>query len=149
MKKRTRLMLLLSALLICGAASAWFVDTLDAQGVALPSGIGDLSNASTIEVKDSAGTVVLRGHFAEVPEDDDDVERKAELTGAAGATGQAEIEVSKTNNQLDQEVEVSVSKLTPGATYDVFVDGSKLGTFQTNKSGDGELELNTPEVKNP
>jgi hypothetical protein len=144
MKKHTRLILLLSALLIGGAASAWFVDTLDAQGIALPAGIGDLSNASTIEVKDSAGTVVLRGNFVEVPEDDDDVERKAELIGAAGATGEAEVEVSKTNNQLDQEVEVSVSKLTPGATYAVFVDGTQLGTFQTNNSGSGELELTTP-----
>ena len=149
MKKLTRFMPLMSALLVCGAVSAWFVGTLDAQGVALPSGVGDLSSASTLEVKDSAGTVVLRGNFVEVPEDDDDIERKADLTGAAGATGQAEIEVSKTNNQLDQEVEVSVSKLTPGATYAVFVDGTQLGTFQTNKSGDGELELNTPEVKKP
>lgn len=149
MKKRTRLMLLLSALLIGGAASAWFVDTPDAQGVALPPGTGDLSTASTIEVKDGAGTVVLRGHFVEVPEDDDDVERKAELTGAPGATGQAEIEVSKTNNQPDQEVEVSVTKLTAGATYVVFVDGKQLGTFQTDKNGNGELELNTAQAKTP
>jgi len=104
-------------------------------------------NNPAVAGQPKAGTVVLSGHFVEIPEDDDDLERKAELKGAAGATGQAEVEVSKTNNQLDQEVEVSVTKLTPGATYAVFVDGKQLGTFQTDKNGKGELELNTPPVK--
>jgi hypothetical protein len=152
MKTRTRMMVLVGALLAGGSAttSVWLVDTLDAQSIALPADAGDLSNASTVEVKDSNGTVVLMGHFADVPEDDDDLERKAELKGSgasAKATGQAEVEVSKTDNRLDQEVEVSVSDLVPGATYAVFIDGKQLGTFQTNKNGRGELELNTPPVK--
>jgi len=144
---------MLSALLIGGGVgSVWLVDTLDAQSVALPAGTGDLSNASLLEVKDAAGTLVLSGHFVEVPEDDDDIERKAELRGSGAsvkATGQAEVEVSKVDNRLDQEVEVSVSDLTPGTAYTVFVDGKPLGTFQTNKSGKGELELNTPQEKKP
>ncbi len=152
MTKRTRTFLVAGALLtVGGVASAWLVDTLDAQSVALPQDTGDLSNASTVEVKDGNGSVLL-GHFVDVPEDDDDLERKAELRGSgasAGATGQAEIEVSKTDNRLDQEVEVSVSSLRPGATYAVFVDGKQLGTFQTNTNGAGELELNTPRVKAP
>lgn len=151
MKERTRMILLVGALLAVGSVtSVWLVDTLDAQGAGLPADTGDLSNASTVEVKDSSGTVVLMGHFADVPEDDDDLERKAELRGSgasAKATGQAEVEVSKTGNRLDQEVEVSVSDLLPGATYAVFIDGKQLGTFQTNKNGRGELELDTPPVK--
>jgi hypothetical protein len=153
MKKNTRLILLLGALLaVGGVTSVWMVDTLAAQSVALPADAGDLSNASTVEVKDANGTVVLSGHLVDVPEDDDDLERKAELKGSgasATATGQAEVEVSKTNNRLDQEVEVSASNLVPGATYAVFIDGKQLGTFQTNKNGRGELELNTPAVKAP
>ena len=153
MKKRTRLILMLTALLIGGGvASVWLADTLDAQGVALPPDTPDLTTASMVEVKDSTGLVVLAGQLVEVPEGDDDVERKAELKGSgisAGATGFAEVEVGKTDNRLDQEVEVSVARLAPGATYSVFVDGRQLGTFQTNKTGDAELELTTPQVKNP
>jgi hypothetical protein len=93
---------------------------------------------------------LLRGHFVDSPEDDDDVERKATLMGSgttAKTTGEAEIEVSRTNNRLDQEVEVSVSNLTPSETYTVFVDAKQVGTFQTNKNGKAEMELTTASVK--
>jgi hypothetical protein len=143
---------LLGAIAVTAAmASMWVQGTIAAEA-SLPADVGDLSNASTAEIKDNAGTVALRGHFVEIPEDDDDVERKATLTGSgptAKATGEAEIEVSRTNNLLDQEVEVSVSNLAPGTTYNVFVDAKQLGTFQTNQSGKGELELSTAPVKQP
>ena len=151
--KRTKMILLLVFMLVIGGfASVWFQDTIAAQSndASLPEGVGDLSNATTVEVKDSTGTVILRGHFVELPEDDDDVERKATLIGSgatANATGEAEIEVSRTNNRLDQEVEVSVSNLTPGATYTVFVDAKLVGTFQTNTNGKAEMELTTASVK--
>jgi hypothetical protein len=151
MKKRTRLILMLAALLIGGGVgSVLLIDTLNAQGVALPADTPDLSTASMVEVKDNAGLVVLAGQLVEIPEDDDDVERKAELKGSgisAGAAGFAEVEVAKDNNRIDQEVEVSVSRLIAGATYSVFVDGKQLGTFQTNKDGNAEVELNTPQPK--
>jgi hypothetical protein len=146
------MILLAGMLVIGGIASVWLQDTIAAQSneASLPADVGDLSNATTVEVKDSTGTVVLRGHFVDSPEDDDDVERKATLTGSgttATATGEAEIEVSRADNRLDQEVEVSVSNLAPGATYVVFVDAKQLGTFQTNKNGKAEMELTTTSVR--
>ena len=123
MTKRTRMILLLVVMLMTGViASVWLQDTIVAQSTEAspPEDVGDLSNATTVEVKDSTGTVVLRGHFVDSPEDDDDVERKATLTGSgttAKATGEAEIEVSRNNNRLDQEVEVSVSNLAPTALH--------------------------------
>ncbi len=151
MTKRTRMILLLVVMLVTGGiGSVWLQDTIAAQSneASLPEDVGDLSNAITVEVKDSTGTVVMRGHFVDSPEDDDDVERKATLTGTtAKATGEAEIEVSRNNNRLDQEVEVSVSNLAPDATYTVFVDAKQLGTFQTNKNGKAEMELETASVK--
>ena len=58
MKKRTRLILLLSAMLIGGgAASMWLADTLDAQGRRAAPIPATCRNASTVEVKDAAGTV--------------------------------------------------------------------------------------------
>ncbi len=153
MTKRTRMILLLVVMLVTGGiASVWLQGTIVAQSneASLPEDVGDLSNATTVEVKDSTGTVVLRGHFVDSPEDDDDIERKATLTGSgttAKATGEAEIEVSRNNNRLDQEVEVSVSNLAPAATYTVFVDAKQLGTFQTNGNGKGEMELTTVSTK--
>ena len=149
MTKRTRTVLLLVVMLMtAGFASGWLQETIAAQSNdgSLPADVGDLSNATTVEVKDSTGAVMLRGFFVDSPEDDDDVERKATLSGSgttATATGVAEIEVSPNNNRLDQEVEVSVSNLAPGATYTVFVDAKQLGTFQTNKNGKAEMELTT------
>jgi len=148
MTKRTRMILLLVVMLV--TASVWVQDTLAAQSneASLPEDVGDLSNATTVEVMDSTGTVVLRGHFVDSPEDDDDVERKATLTGTtAKAMGEAEIEVSRNNNRLDQEVEVSVTNLAPDATYTVFVDAKQLGTFRTNKNGKAEMELTTASVR--
>ena len=75
---------------------------------------------------------------------------KATLTGSgttATAKGEAEVEVSRSNNRLDQDVEVSVSNLTPGATYTVLIDAKQVGTFTTNKNGKAEMELTTPSVK--
>ena len=143
-------MVLLGVLMVLTAVVAVLVERTFAAEASLPADVADLSNASTVEIKDNVGAVVLRGHFVEVPEDDDDLERKATLARsgtAAKATGQAEVEVSKANNRLDQEVEVSVSNLAPGATYAVFIDSKQLGTFQTNKNGKGELELVTAAVK--
>ena len=64
----------------CWFASVWVQGTIAAQSneASLPADVGDLSNAATVEVKDSTGAVVLTGHFVEAPEDDDDVERKGD-----------------------------------------------------------------------
>jgi hypothetical protein len=150
MTKRTKMIALLGAIgMTAGMASLWVQGTIAAEA-ALPADAGDLSNAATVEIRDNTGAIALRGHFVEIPEDDDDLERKATLTGSgatATATGEAEVEVSRTNNQLDQEVEVTVSNLAAGATYTVVIDTRPLGTFQTNQSGKGELELTTAPVK--
>jgi hypothetical protein len=85
MTKRTRMILLLVVMLVTGGiASVWLQETIAAQSneASLPEDVGDLSNATTVEVKDSTGTVVLRGHFVDSPEDDDDLERKPTLTGS-------------------------------------------------------------------
>ena len=150
MTKRSRMALLLVVMLMTGGiASVWLQDTIAAQSneASLPEDVGDLSNATTLEVKDSTGAMVLRGHFVDAPEDDD-LERKATLMGnTPNVTGTAEIEVSRTNNRLDQEVEVSVLNLAPDTAYTVFVDAKQLGTFRTNKNGKAEMELTTASLK--
>lgn len=153
MTNRTRIIAMLVAMLAtAGMASVWMQQTIAAQNneASLPADVGDLSNASTVEVKDNTGAVVLRGNFVESPGEDDDIERKAPLIGSgttASSKGEAEIEVAKKDNRLVQDVEVSASNLTPGATYTVFIDAKQVGTFTTKKNGKGEMELTTPSVK--
>ena len=152
MRKRTPTILSLATVAVFGGASFWLAASTAAQTVHLPADAGDLSNTAAIEVKDGSGAVVLRGQFVEQPEDDDDVERKAQLIGSgpsAQAAGEAEIEVSKSNDGVDQELEVSVSNLTPGATYSVVLDSRPIGTFQTNEDGKGEVEFTSPPAAKP
>src|SRR5688572_31318897 len=59
MTKRSRMTLLLVVMLMTGGiATVWLQDTIAAQSneASLPEDVGDLSNAATVEVKDSAGT---------------------------------------------------------------------------------------------
>lgn len=70
MAKRTKMIALLVGLAVTVAiASVWVQGTIAAQA-SLPADVGDLSNASTAEIKDNSGAVALRGHFVEIPEDD-------------------------------------------------------------------------------
>src|SRR5688572_20139291 len=80
--------------------------------------------------------------------DDRRVERKATLTGsgtAATAKSEAEVEVSRSNNRLDQDVEMSVSNLTPGVTYTVLIDATQVGTFTTDKNVRAAITAGTSE----
>jgi hypothetical protein len=104
---------------------------------------GNFTNAAVAEVRDAQGTVLLRGDFVLAQEEDDDVERKAVLKAAgtdADATGEAEVEYPKTGVVI-QEIEFSVKKLTPGATYSFVIDGRTVATQQTGKDGDASVDL--------
>jgi hypothetical protein len=108
----------------------------------LPASLGDLSRASSVEVKDGAGRVVLRGAFgAEAADKDGDRERKAALAPSAGpAKGEAEIEVSAKDAPV-VELEVDVEGLAAGQTFTVHVDGVQAATLTTDAGGGAEVEL--------
>ena len=104
---------------------------------------GNFTNAAMAEVKDAQGQVVLRGTFAQVAEEDDDVERKAALepTGIdADAAGEAEIEFAQ-NAPSEQEVEFSVTNVAPGAVFTFVIDGTQVGSAKANAKGEAELEI--------
>ena len=91
---------------------------------------------------------MLRGQFAPVEEEDDDVERKAELKPAGSdtdAAGEAEVEFAKASPKT-QEVEFSVRNLQAGAVYTFVIDGTEVATATADKDGRAEVEL---EVKMP
>jgi hypothetical protein len=103
----------------------------------------DYRNAAFAEVRDAQGQVVLRGQFMVVDEDDDDVERKAELaqTGVDGdATGEAEVEYDKANPD-PQEIEFSIRNVQPGATYTFVIDNIEVGTATADGRGRAGIEV--------
>jgi hypothetical protein len=104
---------------------------------------GDFSNASVAEVRDAQGQVVLRGDFAPTEEADDDVERRAVLAppdGTSGTSGEAGVEIAR-NDASVQEVEFSVSGLTPGTTLTFTIDGVQVAQGTTDTRGHLEVEL--------
>ena len=118
----------------------------------LPADIGDLSAAKRIEIKDSRDRAVLCGEFVRQPTIGDEIEREAELSGCGGASkasGEAEVESQMEAGRREQEVELSVLNLAPGATYSVHIDSKLVGRFTTNETGAADVEFNTEPVKQP
>ena len=133
-----------AGLLATMAFAVYMVVQLSAQA---PAVTGDFSNAAIAEVRDARAQVILTGPFAaatgEADEDDDEVERKAELkpTGVdPDAAGEAEVEYAKAS-PAKQEVEFSVRNVQPGATYTFVIDGKEIATAAANDKGVAEIEL--------
>ena len=136
--KDKRQIIPVAGLTVTAAMSMYMVVQLRAQATQ-----GDFSNAAVAEVQDAQGQVILRGQFAPVEEDDDDVERKARLEpsgGNANASGEAEVEFDKAT-PTDQEVEFSVEHLEPGARITFVIDGRQVGQATVDRRGRAELEV--------
>jgi hypothetical protein len=122
------------------AVAIYIVAQLDAQ---TPTLKGNFSNAAVAEVRDSQGQVILRGQFAAVDEDDDDIERKATLQPSGSdtdAAGEAEVETS-TDTPSEQEIEFSILNVEPGLTYTFVIDGQDVGTATADRRGRAELDV--------
>ena len=112
---------------------------------------GDFRNASTAEVRDAQGKVLLRGTFAPVAADADAVERQAALTATADggqATGEAEIEYSKAEPNV-QEIEFEVSGVPVRAIVTLVLDGRDVISATASDKGRAEAEVNVAVVPRP
>ena len=110
----------------------------------LPASLDNLAAVKLVEVRDASGQIVLGGSFTMTTKKNGDVEGEATLaaTGAlANAAGKAEVEVSTRDGNVEKELEVEVSRLAPGATYNLFVDGQQAAVITTNPRGHAELEM--------
>jgi hypothetical protein len=86
---------------------------------------------------------VLRGQFQLADDEDDDVERHADLepTGIdADAIGEAEVEFSKVAPAV-QEVEFAARNLTPRTAFTFAIDGMDVAVATANSRGLVEIEL--------
>jgi hypothetical protein len=144
MRKRF-LIPILGLLMVCGYAGyvVAFGDLQETQG-RLPVGAPDLTTASVVEVRNDSGAVVLRGEFGEATVSGNETERHAELKAAgpvASAKGTAEIEIVRSSNRTERELELDVEGLPAGATYSILLDNQSVGNFRSDPRGTAEVEL--------
>ena len=138
--KDKRQMIPAVGLLATAVAAVYMVVRLNGQ-TTVPN--ADFTNAAFAEVRDAQGQVVLSGQFQMADEDDDDVERKAELvpTGVdADATGEAEVEFSN-DAAAAQDVEFSIRHVSPNTAFTFVIDGTALATVTSDRQGRAEIEL--------
>jgi hypothetical protein len=138
--QNTRRLIPIAGLVATMAVVGYVVVQLNGQAA---STTGDFRNAAIAEVRDAQGQLILSGSFELVPEDDEDVERRATLapTGSdTDAAGEAEVEFAKADPK-DQEVEFSVRNVQPGATYTFVIDGTEVAKATADRSGKAEIEL--------
>ena len=112
---------------------------------------GDFRNAGTAEVRDAQGQVLLRGTFAQVAGDEDEVERKAALTATAPgsqASGDAEVEYRKDDPNI-QEIEFQVSGVPARAVLTLVLDGTDIVSATANDKGRAEAEVNVAVTLRP
>jgi hypothetical protein len=105
---------------------------------------GDFRNAAVAEVHDTQGHVLLRGAFAPVESDDEgEVERLATMIAASPevkASGEAEVEY-ETNAPSEQEVELTLTGVTPGAEINFVIDGQRVATAKADQRGRVSIEV--------
>ena len=112
---------------------------------------GDFRNASTAEVRDEQGQVLLRGTFAQAAGDEDEVERKAVLMATAPggqAAGDAEIEYRNEASNI-QEIEFQVSGVPAHAIVTLVLDGRAVVSATANDKGRAEAEVKVAVVPRP
>ena len=115
----------------------------DSAELPFPAAIANPAAVERAEIRTGSGDVVLSGSFVASPDAGTDVERVAQLTGAAPATGTVEVEVSTTNGVTTHELEMSVDDLAASTQYRLVVDGHELATFRTDADGDADLEFDS------
>jgi hypothetical protein len=128
-------------LVVTIAFGAYMAVTTEGQEASIQ--LVDLTGATTAEVRDGQGQVVLRGQFVAVNEEDEDFERKAALepaNGQSNATGEAEVEFAKVK-PTETEVEFTARNLQAAATYAFIIDGHVVATAAANRNGQVEVEV--------
>ena len=89
----------------------------------------------------SAGTALLEGDIPETPaEGQEHVEIEAELTNLGVVSGEAEASFEARSGRMQFEVELEDA---PPGTYDLLVDGVKVGDITVGPGGEGEIEFDS------
>jgi hypothetical protein len=149
------------------------------SGRVLPASLRPVTRIQRIELRDSAGQIVLQGSFQAGGDDfggehggGDDQGGGSGGSGGGGGSGgsggggstdiQREARLNHTEADADaegkvkvrfrssrEELEIEAKRLDANEQYTIIVDGFVLGTFTTDNSGAFDLKLNTEEGSLP
>ena len=135
----------IAALGVATAAVVAVTMMVSVDGQTTSNVTGDFRNAATAEVRDSGGTVLLRGTFAATAGDTDkEIERKAPLAtlnATDKAAGEAEIEYH-TDKPDVHEIEFNVTGVPARAIVTLVLDGKDVVSATANDKGEAEAEVN-------
>jgi hypothetical protein len=134
------------AVIAAGLALQAFSPDTRPHGIA---GLGDLSAAQIVEIRDGGGAVVLSGEFRSRVDAVGNTEKDAELTDQQGRTSIGEVEIelpAPGRDHLRPELEVDVIHLQPRQRYSIAIDDRIVGTFTTDDRGSVDLELQAGEA---
>jgi hypothetical protein len=146
--RRTTLELVLWCLLVIAAGLALQAAGPDRRPQAV-TGLGDLSAAHIVEIRDSDGSVVLSGEFRSRVDGLGNTEKDAELADQQGRTviGEVEIELPAAGREHRRtELEVDIIHLRPRQRYRIAIDDRIVGVFATDDRGSVDLELQEGEA---
>jgi hypothetical protein len=147
-ERRTTLELVLFSLLFIGggiALNAWAPDTPTAAITAL----GDVKDAHLVEIRNSAGAVVVSGEFRTRVDGLGNIEKDAELVDQRGRTviGEVELELPAAGREHRRaELEVDVINLQPRQRFTIVIDDRTVGSFMTDDRGSVDHELQEGET---
>ena len=113
------------------------------------TGLGDLSAAHIVEIRDSSGAAVLSGEFRSQVDGLGNTEKDAELADQRGRTviGEIEIELPAAGREhRETELEVDIIHLQPRQRYTIAIDDRIVGMFTTDDRGSVDLELQEGEA---
>jgi hypothetical protein len=112
---------------------------------------GDFRNATTAEIRDAQGKVLLRGTLAAVAGDGSDVERQATLTATPDggqAAGDVEVEYSKSEPNM-QEIEFEVTGVPARAIVTLVLDGRDVFSATADDKGRAKAEYDVAVTPRP
>jgi hypothetical protein len=115
-----------------------------------PLTLGDVSDATIVEVRDQHGATVLSGEFRSRVDRLGNTEKDAALTGRDGRTviGEVELEIPEpSRDNRRPELEVDIMGLSPSQTFTIVIDDRAVATFLTDDRGSIDRELQ--EGENP
>jgi hypothetical protein len=141
--RRTMIELVAFSLAVIGAGIVLNAVAPDRRPHAI-AGLGDLSAAHIVEIRDGGGAVVLSGEFRTRVDALGNTEKDADLTNQRGRTviGEVEIELpAPGRDHRRPELEVDVINLQPRTRYTIAIDDRIVGSFTTDDRGSVDLEL--------
>ena len=122
----------------------------DAGTAPEPILLGDVTDATIVEIRDHRGRVTLSGEFRTRVDAIGNIEKDAALVEPRGTRVIGEIEVELPAADRDHrrpELEVDVMGLAPREVFTVVIDDRVVGSFTTDDRGSVDMEIQEGEVQ--